>query len=146
MEVVSSPLDDEHPWRNGAAVMETERQIESNRRNAMRSTGPTSDEGKVRSRANALKHWLAAELPTLEVGHSPEFLDRRAKWSSEFQPESEAAQWALDRAVATSLRIENCERTFDGIVATASDRARLAWDQDRAVEAAAIAARPPPGP
>jgi hypothetical protein len=141
MEVVSSHLDDEHPWRNGAAVMATERQIESNKRNAMRSTGPTSAEGKARSRANALKHGMAAELPTLAVGHSPEFLDRRAKWSAEFQPESEAARWALDRAVAASLRIEQCERTFDGIMATASDRARLAWDQDRAVEAATIAGR-----
>ena len=107
----------------------------------MRSTGPTSAEGKARSRANALKHGLAAELPTLEVGLSPEFLDRRAKWSAEFQPESEAAEWALDRAVAASLRIERCERTFDGIIETARDRARLAWDQDRAVEAATIAGR-----
>src|SRR5258707_10146592 len=119
MEVVSPPLDDEHPWRNGAAVMATERQIESNKQNSMRSTGPSSVSGKSRSRLNALKHGMAAELPTLEVGHSPEFLDRRAKWSAEFQPEGEAAQWALDRAVAASLRIEQCERTFDGLIATA---------------------------
>ena len=121
--------------------MATARQIDSNQRNSMRSTGPTSAEGKARSRANALKHGMAAELPTLAIGHSPEFLDRRAKWSAEFQPVGEAAQWALDRAVAASLRIEQCERTFDGVIANASDRARLAWDQDRAVEAATIAGR-----
>ena len=121
--------------------MATERQIESNKRNSMRSTGPTSALGKSRSRENSTKHGMAAELPELEAGHSPEFLDRRAKWSAEFQPVDEAAQWALDRAVAASLRIERCEREIDGIVDAARDRARLAWDQERAVEAASIAGR-----
>jgi hypothetical protein len=121
--------------------MATERQIESNRHNSMLSTGPSSPEGKARSRFNALKHGLAAELPTLEVGLSPKFLDRRASWSAEFQPESEAAEWALDRAVAASFRIEECESTYNGIVGTARERARLSWDQDQAIMAATIAGR-----
>jgi hypothetical protein len=121
--------------------MATERQIESNKRNSMRSTGPTSISGKLRSRSNALKHGLAAELPTLEVGLSPKFLDRRASWSAEFQPESEAAQWSLDRAVAASFRIEECESTYNSIVGTARERARLSWDQDQAIVAATIAGR-----
>src|SRR5947208_13389877 len=37
------------------------KQIEANRRNARRSTGPTSDEGKLRSRRNAVRHGLTAE-------------------------------------------------------------------------------------
>ena len=37
------------------------RQIEANRRNALRSTGPRTDEGKQQSRRNALRHGLAAE-------------------------------------------------------------------------------------
>ena len=37
------------------------RQIEANQRNASRSTGPTSDEGKRQSRRNALRHGLTAE-------------------------------------------------------------------------------------
>jgi hypothetical protein len=37
------------------------RQIAANRRNALRSTGPTSTEGKRRSRRNALRHGLCAE-------------------------------------------------------------------------------------
>ena len=121
--------------------MASERQIQANRLNASRSKGPVSERGKSQSRLNALKHGMAAELPELEVGHSPEFLDRRARWSAQFQPVDEEAQWALDRAVAASLRIERCERTFDGIIEAARDRATLAWDQDQAVEAAAIAAR-----
>lgn len=44
------------------------RQIEANRRNAQRSTGPITEEGKRRSRQNAVRHGLCAEtvVETLE--------------------------------------------------------------------------------
>ena len=37
------------------------RQIEANRRNALRSTGPNTEDGKRRSRQNAVRHGLCAE-------------------------------------------------------------------------------------
>jgi hypothetical protein len=37
------------------------RQIEANRRNAVRSTGPNTEEGKGRSRRNAIRHGMCAE-------------------------------------------------------------------------------------
>jgi len=44
------------------------RQIEANRRNALRSTGPITEAGKRRSRRNAVRHGLCAEtvVGTLE--------------------------------------------------------------------------------
>ena len=44
------------------------KQLEANRRNALKSTGPTTAEGKQRSRCNAVRHGLTAEtiIATLE--------------------------------------------------------------------------------
>ena len=121
--------------------MATERQIEANRRNAGLSTGPRSEEGKARSRGNATRHGLAAgaEAEVAEARESEAFRARRAAWGAEFRPSGVAGEWALDRAVAASLRIERCERAVDELADSGARRARLAWDEDREVEAATLA-------
>ena len=45
--------------------MSTEKQIAANRRNARKSTGPKSENGKSRTRLNALRHGLTAEQAVL---------------------------------------------------------------------------------
>jgi len=51
--------------------MATLSQIEANRRNAFRSTGPKTEAGKRRSRRNAVRHGLTAET-VIEVLEDPE--------------------------------------------------------------------------
>jgi hypothetical protein len=126
-----------HP--GGATRMATQRQIDANRRNATLSTGP-SEASKSRTRLNATKHGLASQLSTVETA-SGEFESRRARWEPEYQPVGEGANWALDQAVASSIRIEACGRSLDVLVVAERKRSALAWDQDRSVEAATTFAR-----
>ena len=41
--------------------MTSPKQIEANRSNALKSTGPFTEEGKLQSRRNAVRHGLTAE-------------------------------------------------------------------------------------
>jgi hypothetical protein len=53
--------------------MATEKQIEANKRNAHKSTGPTTEVGRAKSSRNALKHGLTAEQVTIEGEQARQF-------------------------------------------------------------------------
>ena len=56
--------------------MPTEKQIEANRENAKKSTGPTTPEGRMASSQNARRHGLCANHPFLLPGEDPREFDR----------------------------------------------------------------------
>jgi hypothetical protein len=122
--------------------MATTAQIDANRQNAQASTGPRSDDGKARSRENALKHGLAGEVDK----QSEAFITRRAAWAREKKPQGQAGEWALDGLVAATIQLDKCRAALDGVLAEQAARARMAWDLDRRVEAAQVAARLPRDP
>ena len=74
--------------------MTSPEKIEANRRNAQKSTGPRTPEGKSRSRWNALKHGLDAHAPVLP-GESAEALQERIDtWTDQLQPRNDAERSA----------------------------------------------------
>ena len=84
--------------------MTSDKRIAANRRNALRSTGPRTQDGKSRSRLNAVKHGLAASLPALVETPSSARLARL------LAPDAadEAATGAAARLAAAEAMIERC--------------------------------------
>src|SRR6267378_2709880 len=102
--------------------MSTLKQIEANRLNAKKSTGPRTAQGKSASRLNALKHGLFATDPIIP-GEDPAHLEAlRAGHYDQFQPATPhehvllAAMvrdaWTLERYsnVETSLWTRSMQR------------------------------------
>ncbi len=53
--------------------MTSYRQNEANRRNALRSTGPRTQAGKLQSRRNAVRHGLTAETVIGSLEHAEDY-------------------------------------------------------------------------
>jgi hypothetical protein len=68
--------------------MATDKQLEANRANAKRSTGPRSQGGKARSRLNSRKHGLTAKTLILVGENADDFEQLRAEFMEEHDPQS----------------------------------------------------------
>jgi hypothetical protein len=120
--------------------MSTERQIEANQRNARLSTGPQTPDGKAKSRANALKHGLAAETLVID-GLQSDFAERKVVWEDAIKPTTPEGYFALDAVVACTFRIEECRRCLNTQIDRDITRACLVWDLDREAEVAVVASK-----
>jgi hypothetical protein len=120
--------------------MATERQVASNQRNALLSTGPTTPEGKARSRANALKHGLAADTLVIDSIEA-DFAERKAEWEQTYKPTTAEGRFALEAVVACTFRIEECRRNINSRLDIDITRACLVWDVDREAAVAVVASR-----
>jgi hypothetical protein len=74
------------------------RQIEANRRNALRSTGPNTEEGKGRSRQNAIRHGLCAETVIEMVEDTEDYQGFEAAVIADYD-----AQTAVERELVLRL-------------------------------------------
>jgi hypothetical protein len=66
----------------------TLKQIEANRRNAAKSTGPRTADGKAASRSNAMKHGILSSVVVAENEDRDTFETLCQRLFSEFQPQS----------------------------------------------------------
>ena len=78
--------------------MSSLKQIEANRRNALKSTGPTTPEGKERSRCNALRHGLTAETVIAALEDSEDYEAFEAAVISDYD-----AELAVERELVLRL-------------------------------------------
>src|SRR5262245_61835349 len=108
--------------------MATAAQIDANRRNAARSTGPKSPAGKDRSRRNALTHGLTAEalLPEDIEAQARERLER---WRAHFRPDDPVTAALVDRAARAAIKLDRCARADDARTADRVRRARADFDR-----------------
>ena len=105
--------------------MATAAQIEANRRNAQRSTGPKTDGGKARVRRNAFKHGLSARtiMPVLPQEDPKELEDRTQQAITAMKPRNPLELDLVCRAVRLSGELDRAER-----VATAHLAHRVRMD------------------
>jgi hypothetical protein len=78
--------------------MSSLKQIEANRRNALKSTGPTTPEGKQRSRCNAVRHGLTAETVIAALEDCEDYQAFEAAVISDYD-----AQSAVERELVLRL-------------------------------------------
>ena len=88
----------------------TSKRAEANRRNAARSTGPRTPEGKANSRFNALKHGLAARIDVLPDEDPLALLGRRESWIGDLKPRDQFELYLVERAVHVSWQLDRTDR------------------------------------
>src|SRR5665647_797703 len=81
------------------------KQIEANRRNALKSTGPTTREGKERSRCNAVRHGLTAETIIAALEDSKDYEAFEAAVISDYDAESTVERELVLRLASVLWRL-----------------------------------------
>jgi hypothetical protein len=120
--------------------MTTQRQIDANRENARKSTGPTTEEGKIRSRRNAVKHGLAGKGIVLPDDSAEALETRLAEWRVGYAILSPDDHWQFRHMVVNSLRVDQCQAAETALRIHEASRASTCWYVDRIHEAEQIAA------
>jgi hypothetical protein len=95
--------------------MTSEKQIRANRRNAQKSTGPKTDEGKAEVRGNALKHGLLSQDALLPIEDEAAFIELSERLRSEAQPVGELENMLVERIIDARWRLRRLVRVEAGI-------------------------------
>ena len=100
--------------------MASDLQIAANRRNAEKSTGPKTEEGKEKSRRNALTHGLTAVHVPLRHEDPNQALAVRERLFEGWQPANEKERIQVEVVIAAYLKLQRIERVeanyFDGVL------------------------------
>ena len=115
--------------------MTSDARIEANRKNAEKSTGPRTDEGKARSAQNAVTHGLAAQSPALP-GERPAAYDAvLAAWTADLQPADAVETALVEQAALASVRLKRCARAENARYAYNGRHAVLDFEREQQIRA-----------
>src|SRR4051812_19005836 len=95
--------------------MTTFKQIEANRRNARRSTGPITEEGKLRSRRNAVRHGLTAETVIGALEDAEDFKSFEAAVMADYDAQSAVERELVLRLASLLWRIRRATTMETGL-------------------------------
>lgn len=98
--------------------MTTPARLAANRRNAKKSTGPTSAEGKAVASRNALRHGLTARKLLCDGEHTADFAGFAASLRDAFAPADEVEEQLVERIVLMSWRLRRAACAESGLVWT----------------------------
>jgi hypothetical protein len=97
--------------------MTSDKKAEANRRNALKSTGPKTPEGKAAVRLNAIKHGLLSQ-DILVPGEDEDALKELGeRMRSELKPVGELESLLVERIIAAQWRLRRLGRVETGIFA-----------------------------
>src|ERR1035437_2037564 len=85
--------------------MSSLKQIEANRRNALKSTGPTTPEGKERSRCNTIRHGLTAETVIAALEDAADYQAFKAAVIADYDAESAVERELVLRLASVLWRL-----------------------------------------
>ena len=97
--------------------MTSDKQLRANRRNALKSTGPKTREGKAAASQNALKHGLLSEAVLLPGEDAAALEDLSERLQAELRPVGELEWLLVERVVAATWRLRHLGRVEAGIFA-----------------------------
>ena len=97
--------------------MTSEKQAQANRRNALKSTGPKTPEGKAAVRLNANKHGLRSQEVLLPGEDEETLKELDENLRAELQPLGELENLLVDGIIAAHWRLRRLRRVEAGIFA-----------------------------
>src|SRR5471030_1691046 len=98
--------------------MATERQIAANRQNAKKSTGPKTEDGKLRSRKNAFRHGLTAQTVISLVENADEYADLETLLIADYEPQTTIERLLVERLASLLWRLRRAATIETGLFQT----------------------------
>ncbi|WZO96186.1 hypothetical protein EP7_003170 [Isosphaeraceae bacterium EP7] len=116
----------------------SQRRIDANRRNAMRSTGPKTEEGKAQSRRNSLIHGLAGNGVVVPENEAQAARELGEQLVSSLRPMNAFEMGLVETIAIESVRIDRCRIEERLVRDVRARRTFSCWLDERKAEAAKL--------